>query len=467
MNARTFSRWSSPQWFLCAVSDLGPLFPLSALKLLTMTQRSGSTDLLDFLLERKQHPTHHIVIGNSAGDADSVVSAVCLAFLEKDSSTPIVSIPKSDLQYRRPETRLLFQLALGIQDPAELFLFVDSPTFVELYRKEPTNVTLVDHNIISDHYQTWNWTVCEIVDHHVDEKLYLDTCPPTPAGSRAIAFHDGQGLVASACTLVAERMASLLVHHAVSAETAPYPASVGLLLLGVILLDSVNLSVDAGKVTQRDRDAVDMLLRNTDWTELPQESRISLGIVDDENGADAVSLNETRLFDLLRDAKFDAVFWSSMSVRDSLRYDYKEFAASSVSVETDFGVSTVLVQLDQFFFKKDTLSEINGFMNDVVVDFLGIMFASLTNEGRLIRQLALCSKTTRNVSLSIIVKILMQSRRHQVALGLVTDGKLRGDDIVCALFDQQIVESSRKQIGPVLGKVLAKAAKLSKHKQES
>ena len=35
-----------------------------------------------FLENRKHHPTSHIVIGNDAGDADSIISAITLSFIE-------------------------------------------------------------------------------------------------------------------------------------------------------------------------------------------------------------------------------------------------------------------------------------------------------------------------------------------------------------------------------------------------
>lgn len=189
--------------------------------------------LSQFLEERKTQPTQHIVIGNEAGDADSIISAITLAYIESEQenmwSTPIVSIPTADLATQRPEVKLLLELA-GIDNATSDLFFVDDP-LIEDDEYAPTRVTLVDHNVLAEKFQGKNWTVVEIVDHHQDEGRYLETCS---GAARTIAFADDKALVASACTLVAERLKKVW--------TPLYPSSLGLLLLGVILLDSVNLS---------------------------------------------------------------------------------------------------------------------------------------------------------------------------------------------------------------------------------
>jgi len=65
----------------------------------------------------------------------------------------------------------------------------------------------------------------------------------------------GRALVASTCTLVAERYLSLS-----SSSSSPLTTPIALLLLGVILLDSVCLDGRAGKVTPRDEVAARALM---------------------------------------------------------------------------------------------------------------------------------------------------------------------------------------------------------------
>eukprot|EP00978_Attheya_sp_CCMP212_P020722 scaffold59640_cov50-Attheya_sp.AAC.4 len=215
--------------------------------------RSQSTmSLKHFLKARKMQPTRHFVIGNEAGDADTIISAITLAYVEsmagKTQKTPIVAIPKIDFETQRPEVNLLLQLAgISIND----LLFVDDPRIKS--NKDTSNcadVTLVDHNVLSESLVNKNWTVVEIVDHHQDKKQYLDSCSGV---NRAIAFADNRALVASACTLVSERLKETWD------PSSLYPMSLGVLLMGGILLDSVNLSPEVGKVTQRDIDATENL----------------------------------------------------------------------------------------------------------------------------------------------------------------------------------------------------------------
>ncbi len=103
-------------------------------------------------------------------------------------------------------------------------------------------------------------------------------------GNRNIANKDGEAMVASACTLVAGRMfggtvpssSSYVDVAAISAAAATMmtlDATVGLLLLGVILLDSVNMKTDPGKGTTRDDSAIRALLQCTNLVRIRTRER--------------------------------------------------------------------------------------------------------------------------------------------------------------------------------------------------
>lgn len=385
--------------------------------------------LQEFLLLRRKSPTCRLVIGNEAGDADSIVSAITLAYIESekqgDDKTPVVSITKSDFLQRRPEVKLLMQFA-GINTTS--LIFFDDP-FVE--NVQVAYLTLTDHNLLAPTFQErGNWTVVEIVDHHQDEAHYLDT---SADDARTIAFANGTASVASSCTLVAERLFAVW--------DRPYPASLSSLLMGVILLDSVGLSPEVGKVSQRDRDAVQGLLEGTAWAELPLESIRAL------NGSRP---DPSMLFNLLQGAKYDYDFWSSISVRDSLKLDYKSFSSTD---GYSFGVSSVLTPEDEFFMKKNVLERVLRVMEELNVSFLAIMFASESSAG-LRRQLALCG--TRQVPLRDVVEYLMESDvKNPEPLSLrekTVDLRLQSHRLSVRVFDQQNVVPSRKQIGPLLAK---------------
>ena len=392
--------------------------------------------LAKFLKIAKKYPTRSIVIGNKAGDADSVISAIALSYIETYApvpvtltrKSPIVSISKQEFRQLRPEINLLLELA-GLLDPAKDLLFVSSSAFKTESRE--VHVTLVDHNVIEGELQDRNWKVVEIIDHHEDQGLYPDSDP------RVIAYEEGNALVASACTLVAERMVRLW--------EPPYPTSIALLLMGVILLDSVNLSEKAGKVTQRDIDAVHNLLNKVDWQTLPKSTQYAIGINDDKKGAQEHP--DTNLFfNVLQDAKYSTDFWNSMSVRDALRYDYKDFDYK----KGVFGISTILMPMDDFLHKQKLIPSMLRFMQDYNIGLLGIMFAYEDND-HLRRELMICSDGHPSIKLSQLEHKLMGSSLNleempgfDAFLGFDATG------LNARFYNQQNIAASRKQIGPLL-----------------
>ena len=406
----------------------------------------SSIPLKAFLQQRIHTPTKHLVLGNPAGDADSIISAIVLAYVESvkggEKKTPVISISEHEMNATRPEVALLLDL-VGISDPSSSLLFVDSPT-IKRDISSTIDVTLVDHNVLDARFRPKrgkkSWLVQEILDHHKDEGRYQDTCSDS---NRNIAFEDDKALVSSTCTLIAEKLQNVW--------DRPFPASIALLLLGTILLDTVNLSSEVGKVTQRDVDAVDGLLANTRWTRLSDHAWSILEIEEVDSRPDP-----TKLFNLLQGAKYNENFWTSLSVYDGIKYDYKDFAVGGTG---RFGVSTVLMPMESFLSKKRLRSSIRQFMDEEEISFLGIMFASPTENGGIKRQLSLCGKDFPSDMLSRAAEYLnnpglgfegngldLQSVLvpHVVTTGFADQG------IKIQNFDQSNIQPSRKQIGPML-----------------
>lgn len=380
-------------------------------KVFSTARGSMTISLADFLVHRRSK-LDHLVIGNEAGDADSIVSAIGLAYVEQ-TKTPVVSIPKADLTTQRPETFLLLQWA-GV-DPSWL-LYIDDEA---IQSAQGVAVTLVDHNRLTIDK---DWTVEEIVDHHSDEGQHLDTCQ-----LRDIAFNGDQALVASTCTMVVERLKEL--------HKPPYPSSLSVLLLGVILLDSVNMSPKAGKGTARDVAAIQTLLDDTDWTTLSPKAQEALALTDTKPSTDVV-------FERLQQAKFDASFWQSLSVRDALRLDYKAFSVG----DNVFGVSTVLLPLQDFINKSDVMPAVDAYMNDVGVNLLGVMLTFTDDRGHLHRQLMFVSKDS--FPLENMVDFLEQQETLQLSK---VDAKVEEvDSVELSCFDQGNSKASRKQVAPIL-----------------
>mmetsp|Transcript_18985 Transcript_18985/g.54702 ORF Transcript_18985/g.54702 Transcript_18985/m.54702 type:complete len:989 (-) Transcript_18985:2672-5638(-) len=407
----------------------------------------SSVPLKAFLQQRLSSPTKHLVIGNPAGDADSIISAVVLAYVDSvkgaGKKTPVISISEHEMNTTRPEVSLLLDL-VGISDPSSSLLFVDSPAIKRDTSASGIDVTLVDHNALDERFGPKRgkkgWRVKEILDHHRDEGNYQDTCSNS---DRNIAFQDDKALVSSTCTLIAEKLQK--------AWHPPFPASIALLLLGTILLDTVNLSPEVGKVTRRDIDAVDGLLRNTRWTRLSDHAWSILDIEEADPRPDP-----SKLFNLLQDAKYNQVFWSTLSVDDSLRYDYKDFAFGETG--TSFGVSTVLMPMESFLSKRRLRSSLRQFMDEEKISFLALMFASQVEGGGIHRQLSLCGKDIPTDLLLRVAEYLNNPgldfggdglHLQPVSVAHAATG-LTNRGIAIQNFDQKNIQPSRKQIGPML-----------------
>ncbi|KAL9184714.1 hypothetical protein ACHAXT_012684 [Thalassiosira profunda] len=382
-----------------------------------------------FLIERRANPSSHLVIGNDAGDADSIISAIALAYIEShngDEMMPIVSIPKDIFERERPEVNLLLQLA-GIDDPSNKLLFLDDLKAIRANDASaglPSRaLSLVDHNTLNESLERYHkkLLVTEIVDHHEDRGQYMETCS---GNRRTVAFDDGRALVASTATLVAERLRTCC-------QEKPYSASLGMILIGTILLDSVNLDESIGKVTQRDMEAVDDLLSNTEWGAAPVDT-------DD-------------LFNKLQRAKYDSHFWESLPVGRALAYDYKEFRSRGKR-SSPFGVSTILMPGLDFMSKDNFCKATATFMESHHVAFLGVMFAFYDAEGAFHRQLAFVT-TRRGASLDKFAEKLeydsVDLQLEEVKLAPDFDCKRH-----VLLFEQKNLAPSRKQIGPLLEAIL-------------
>jgi exopolyphosphatase len=418
---------------------------------------SGSTQsmrqsLADFLKVRKTDPCSpkHYVLGNEAGDADSIISAISLAYIDSvqqdvAAKTPLISIPRADLATQRPETALLLDLA-GVSHAVDDLLFIDDPIIVDdndVNEIDPAEVkvTLVDHNRLKEVFQEKHWKVQEIVDHHYDEGDHTDSCS---GAARHIAFADNKALVASTCTIMVERLQ----------ETwdPPYPVSVGVLLLGVILLDSVNMIPKAGKGTPRDGAAIETLLDHTDWQDLSPRAAAILKVSSETGKPDTQAF-----FDALQNAKFDPSFWKALSVRDALRLDYKRFSTENSGTSISFGVSTVLLPMPDFVSKSNLVDGLQGYMQEADVDFLGVMLTYTVNSSGLGRQLVLCGRNP--FPLEEMVKFI--NEQGGLSLTEVSEDALSSscmdikdnndeNGLTLRLFNQGNTKASRKQVAPIL-----------------
>ena len=490
-------------------------------------ESSLGVSFLDFLKETKAHAAgqgyrhlSHVAIGNEAGDTDSIVSALTYPYISANMNgkkntpwmTPVLSISKTDLQTQRPETLLLFQLA-GLDATFLQSHLVDINDILgsscsvadavapqaELDREETaTKVTLLDHNRLDPKLEpqqppspsassskSW-WKVVEILDHHMDTQSHQDTCPES---YRTIAFDSttSTATVASTCTLVAEAWAKKLKHQQLQDDkVVSFPsASVAMLLLGTILLDSVNMSPQAGKGTPRDAQAIQELVERTPWSDLVHHDTTQSIFGTDDSNITRPNLNQ--LFNALQNAKFDIHFWQGLSVRNALRLDYKAFAVETPIVGRDtkhvgpmvLGFSSVLLSWSDFVQKPHLWTQIQHHMNEeakVHVLIVMLTCSVAENDGsstRLQRELLLCAnaKPDDETSAAGFTHMMQDLRKNDAteyklqlaehpeadtAAPVDKDERTAKETMTVHLFQQGNAKASRKQVAPILLGILEK-----------
>ncbi|MBN1835831.1 MAG: hypothetical protein JW820_08265, partial [Spirochaetales bacterium] len=229
------------------------------------------------------------VCGGPAADPDSVAGSLAYAFLlhqEQEARSqglkrliaPILPIPRAELRLR-PEVLTLLEAAEVppgvLADPESLDL--------STHPSERLALVLVDGDG-RELPAKLRQRVVEILDHHVPAARL-------PAGTRRIVAPVG-----SACTLVAEQILERL--------PGLLEQRLALLLLGPILLDTVNLDPAAGRATERDWQAAARL-------------------------REAAGAGSAGLYALLREARNRL---EGLSGAELLRRDYKESTAGAVRI---------------------------------------------------------------------------------------------------------------------------------------
>ncbi|KAG6818986.1 hypothetical protein H0H93_016606 [Arthromyces matolae] len=248
-----------------------------------------------------------VVMGNEAGDLDSVASSIAYAWFRSkeynEKAIPLLQLNRSDLDLRAENTYAL-SLA-GITQPKEQLLFLDDiPSFSLTNPTTPfpsCTFSLVDHNTLGSAYTFNNpaANVNAVLDHHADEGHHLNASPR----------------IISSCGSCTSHVASLFF----SLPEAEFPATLATLLLTGILIDTNGLK-PGGKAENTDHTAAGFLApRSTLAPSLPQNLIASLTT---DPSAQPDALHDTSaikgLTKKLREIKEDV---SHLSARDLLRRD--------------------------------------------------------------------------------------------------------------------------------------------------
>lgn len=312
--------------------------------------RAIKLDVKSLDLHQDPKPTLHIIMGNQTGDLDSVVSAIAYAFLKGYEAAqkgqlflvlPLVNIPQEDFRLNREVEYWLAQLGIAQED----LLFIDTLDLRELQKQGfPIQMTLVDHNQLVQHQKDLKPMVVEIIDHHEDKGEYDKN-----VNAQIVS-------VGSTSTLIAER----IIRGTYLLQIVPELAQ---LLIGAIILDTVNLDEQKERVTERDR--------------LVAEKLLSRG-----------NLSQDAIWNSLNQAKSNL---TGLSLEDLLRKDYKGDQVGSIS----YGISSIygLSLQDLIHEEVNPLATLERIRTRYQIDLL-LVLTAYEKSGTFHRELLIYTKDT-------------------------------------------------------------------------
>lgn len=271
--------------------------------------------------------------------------------------------------------------------------------------------------------------ITEIVDHHKDNGAHSGVT----GAKRCIAFEANGPLAASACSVVCEKF---LAHPKGREILARDSGAAARALLGCILIDSANLDPKKKKVQPRDIAAAKEL--------------------------ETFMKRDPTLFDQLDEAKFSPSLWTSMDVKQCMRYDFKKFEAKGKTV----GLSAVLCDLKKVSGKKGFVDECQKNMAeyDVFIILVQAKQGGAAEGNACMQGLAkLCGEKKEPVAVKTARQIAVMSTNTGMAahladflleykspgLELEHLSGLTGPDGMKS-FEQRNLSASRKQVGPAV-----------------
>ncbi|XP_067425649.1 exopolyphosphatase PRUNE1 [Emydura macquarii macquarii] len=338
----------------------------------------------------------HVVLGNEACDLDSMVSALALAYYlaktspeSKAAFVPVLNIPRSDFPLRTESTFLLQEQ----QIPDSCLIFRDEIDLHVLHRAGLLSLTLVDHHVLPSGDAALEEAVMEVIDHRPLERARDPRCRVTSE------------LVGSCATLVTERIAQGPA-ELLDRQTAA-------LLYGPIVLDCVNMTPEAGKVTPKDARYVALL--ESKFPDLPARSVV---------------------FEALQKAKFDV---SGLTTEQMLRKDLKALSSDGLVL----AISAVYMKLEAFLQRPGLQQDLCAFCQQHGYGGLVAMTIAFNERNEPFRQLAVYSP---HAAVRTAVCGALE-RANDPSLDLSPLGSLYPN--ICA-YHQGNTVASRKKVLPIL-----------------
>ncbi|TBU42199.1 DHH phosphoesterase [Dichomitus squalens] len=313
-----------------------------------------------------------VVVGNEAGDLDSIASAIAFAwYASKVQGAPAVSLtqtPRSDLHLRAEN---LHAFGLAQLSPDTDILCIDDVPYDSSGPFPSANFALVDHNRLNSRFTRGNpdARVVAVVDHHQDEGLYRETADP-----RLIVVPTG-----SCASLVTQ----LFDQQAAADDIPPELAT---LLLCSILIDTGGLR-PGGKAEAADHRAASLLIPRAQAAVFNQQALVASPLEGSERDAQAqsgVQINEAaphetpglkELHTTLQEKKASV---AHLRTHDLLRRDYKEYSmspAGAPSTEIQVGLSSVPIGFAEWLPRHgdDFFRETERYMAERGLKVLGIL----------------------------------------------------------------------------------------------
>ncbi|WP_320044401.1 DHHA2 domain-containing protein [uncultured Desulfobacter sp.] len=364
----------------------------------------NKTDPLNLFLSdaRSRAQTQDIdmlVFGNEATDLDSVVSAIGLAWVLGNGTNPCSALPliptkRDDFRLKTESRWVLSQTGIDIKN----LFFIDDIQPLETLISRVRGFALVDHNRPANGFLKYEEKIKFIMDHHEDLKLYpyaLGRIEP----------------VGSCATLVGE---DLIKESKDPAKKIPQ--SLAALLLGAILIDTVNLDPKAGRVTPRDQSVAKHL-------------------------TSIAGLDTDTFYQGIRAAKSDI---REMDTRDLLRRDCKTFQFNKVSCT----VASVPLDLERWMIRDMNLATgIESYAKEVQADILMTM-----NTQRM-------PEFSRGISVFCKSPVLFTTISAMLAFNLDLEIITPPQGFACGdvhFFRQGNLSLSRKKLEPILDQYFSK-----------
>lgn len=352
------------------------------------------TSLQSYLCSVKSYAVQAklVVLGNEAADLDSMASSIAYGYLRSRHDVdqvvlPVMPIPRGDFMLRPEAVYVFHEAGIRLED----LVFFDEIDLEKLFAAGAA-LMLVDHNRLNPQWAGFAEHVVGLLDHHTDEGLFPDASPRVirPVGSTA--------------SLVALEFVRADVE--VSREMA-------ILLGGALLLDTVNLDPDAGRVTETDLAVAAKILPLT-------------------------LKSQQEFFAILHREKCNV---AGLSTPDLLRKDYKGFQLGTVQC----GISSVLLPVMDWLARDSNLfSGFSFFARARNLDVLLSMHGFANPDFR--RELIMFCRTRKEHD--TLVDFLQEKGLDLTSIP--SPEPVQGGDGFWGLYRQGNLAISRKKLQPLL-----------------